>query len=243
MVLADELKIYRTRRRFYSVADWKLATADFGLQWNTRGAVKRSETRSETRTALCNAVKRTVKHTVKHSAKRCNLQWFCVISRSKRCCIQKSPSFFLPASTKRRKLPRFVLCFISLRFTAPCAFHCIPQRCAYFTFCLLWVGFDDRVPCRMDSHAPQPGHTDCESESLPSYLHVCQGILVSGILLRPQSHSLPRPRRVIHTNHRRASEMYHPGAHPKRETTDMECWIPHHLCPSMDDSTDIPKLA
>ena len=32
VVLADELKIYRTRRRFYSVADWKLATADFGLQ-------------------------------------------------------------------------------------------------------------------------------------------------------------------------------------------------------------------
>ena len=29
------------------VADWKLATADFGLQWNTRGAVKRSETHSE----------------------------------------------------------------------------------------------------------------------------------------------------------------------------------------------------
>ena len=38
-------------------------------------------------------------------------------------------------------------------------------------------GEDDRVPCRMDSHAPQPSHADCESEGLPPYLHVCERIL------------------------------------------------------------------
>ena len=67
-------------------------------------------------------------------------------------------------------------------------------------------------------------------------------VLVSGILLRPQSHSLSRPRRVIHKNHWRASEMHHPGAHPERETIDLECRVPHHFCPSMDDPTDIPQL-
>ena len=109
-----------------------------------RGAVKRSETHSETRTALCNAVKRTVKHTVKHSAKRCNLQCFAVLSRSKGCCIQKSPSFFLPASTKRRKLPRFVLCF-TVRFTAfhsavRVSLHSTALRVFHFLFAVSWVG-------------------------------------------------------------------------------------------------------
>ena len=34
--------------------------------------------------------------------------------------------------------------------------------------------------------------------------------------------------------------MYHPGAHSERETIDLECRIPHHLCSSMDDPTNIP---
>jgi len=55
----------------------------------------------------------------------------------------KSQFFFFHASTKRRKLPRFVLCFtvrFTVRFTA---FHSAvrvslhSQRCAHFTFCLL----------------------------------------------------------------------------------------------------------
>ena len=36
--------------------------------------------------------------------------------------------------------------------------------------------------------------------------------------------------------------MHHPGAHPERETIDLECRVPHHFCPSMDDPTDIPQL-
>ena len=107
--------------------------------------MKHSETRSETRTALCNAVKRTVKHTVKHSAKRCNLQWFCVLSRSKGCCIQKSPSFFSSRNhEKRRKLPRFVLCF-TVRFTAfhsavRVSLHPTALRVFHFLFAVSWVG-------------------------------------------------------------------------------------------------------
>ena len=34
--------------------------------------------------------------------------------------------------------------------------------------------------------------------------------------------------------------MYHTRTYPKKMTTDLECRIPHHLCPSMDDPTDIP---
>ena len=87
--------------------------------------MKRSETHSETRTALCNAVKRTVKHTVKHSAKRCNLQWFSILSRSKGCCIQKSPSFFFPQGRNVVNYP--VSCCVSL------CVHCVSQRRARFT--------------------------------------------------------------------------------------------------------------
>ena len=120
----DALKIYRTRRRFYSVADWNC----HGRLWAAVKYARRCETHSETRTALCNAVK----HTVKHSAKRCNLQWFCVLSRSKGCCIQKSPSFFFPQARNvvNYRVSCCVSLCVSLRFTAPCAFHCILQRCA-----------------------------------------------------------------------------------------------------------------
>ena len=110
--------------------------------------MKRSETRSETRTALCNAVKRTVKHTVKHSAKRCNLQWFCVLSRSRAAEFKKVLAFFLPASTKRRKLPRFALCFtvrFTVRFTAfhsavRVSLHPTALRIFHFLFAVSWVG-------------------------------------------------------------------------------------------------------
>ena len=69
---------------------------------------------------------------------------FCVLSRSKGCCIQKSPSFFLPASTKRRKLPRFVLCF-TVRFTAfhsavRVSLHSTALRVFHFLFAVSWVG-------------------------------------------------------------------------------------------------------
>ena len=89
---------------------------------------------------------------------------FCVLSRSKGCCIQKSPSFFLPASTKRRKLPRFVLCF-TVRFTAfhsavRVSLHSTALRVFHFLFAVSWVrgaaivlGKRRGVECPLPPHA------------------------------------------------------------------------------------------
>ena len=59
-----------------------------------------------------------------------NLQWFCVLSRSIGC-------FFLSASTKRRKLPRFVLCFTS---AVRVSLHPTALRVFHFLFAVSWVG-------------------------------------------------------------------------------------------------------
>ena len=67
---------------------------------------------------------------------------FCVLSRSKGCCIQKVLAFFFRQARNvvNYRVSCCVSLCVSLRFTAPCAFHCILQRVFHFLFAVSWVG-------------------------------------------------------------------------------------------------------